>query len=696
MKKGQRYFTRFMVLIIFCFSVLADYAEAGPPSFNLEAVMSAPHTSQLVAAPGGSRVAWVLQVRGQKSIWLAEGPGYAARRLVNYEQDDGQVISGLQFTPDGEALIYAYGSTFNPTSNPRPAEQAIKLMDLKSGKETELVKGASPSISPDGRNLLFIRGSEPWLMALDGSAATRRLFQARGRSGSFSWSPDSRKVVFVSSREAHNFIGVYDLEKDTITWLLPDVYRDESPVWSPDGKRVAFLRLPPGKEREKPLSRRSDVPFSIWVAEVESGTGKVVLELEKGGGFAQSYSSNPLVWADGDWLVFYSEHTGWMHLYSVSVGSGKMVALTSGEFEVEQMSLAPDRKTVLFNSNRGDINRRHLWKVSVAGGKVEPVTGGKSVEWSPAVSADGQMLFFVQSTARRPGLPVMMDLKKREVVPLVKVEAVAPEFPAGRLVEPQQVIFQAKDGLTVHGQLFLPEGLKDGVRVPAVIFMHGGPIRQMYPAWHQSPYYHNCYAFNQYLAACGYAVLSVNFRCGIGYGAAFREAANQGPEGASEYLDILAGAAYLKGHSNVDASRIGLWGGSYGGYLTALGLARNSDLFAAGVDFHGVHDWAMRGRRRSGGGWGIFEEQEKLAIESSPVADVEKWTSPVLFVHGDDDRNVDFIQTTDLVARLKELGKAPVETLIFPDDVHSFLLHRNWVRAFSAARDFFDRHLRKK
>lgn len=681
----------FMAFLSFYFYGVAG---AGEPAFTLEAVMSAPHTSQLVVSPRGVKAAWVLQVSGKKSIWLAEAPGFAARMLVSYEQDDGQAISDLQFTPDGEALVYAYGSSFNPTSGPRPPEQTIKWLELNSGKETELVKGASPLVSPDGRKLLFVRGGEPWVMALDGSFSARRLFQARGRSGSFQWSPDSRKVLFVSGREAHSFIGVYDLEKDSISWILPDVYRDISPVWSPDGRRVAFLRLPPGKEKEKPLSRRSDVPFSIWVAEGESGRGKKILQLEKGGGFAQTYAANPLVWADGGWLVFYSEHTGWMHLYSVSVETGRMVALTSGKFEVEQMQLSPDRKTVFFNSNSGDINRRHIWKVPVSGGRVEPVTGGKGVEWSPAVSADGQVLFFVQSTAKRPGLPVALDLKKREVRTLIKIESVAADFPAGKLIEPEQVIFESEDGLMIHGQLFLPSGLKPGEKVPAVIFMHGGPIRQMYPAWHQSPYYHKCYAFNQYLAACGYIVLSVNFRCGIGYGAAFREAPGQGPEGASEYQDILAAARYLKAHPNVDGKKIGLWGGSYGGYLTALGLARNSDLFAAGVDFHGVHDWAMRGRRRDGGGWGIYEEQQKLAFESSPVADIASWTSPVLFVHGDDDRNVEFVQTTDLVARLKELGKAPVETLVFPDEVHSFLLHRNWLRAFQAARDFFDRHLK--
>ncbi len=150
----------------------------------------------------------------------------------------------------------------------------------------------------------------------------------------------------------------------------------------------------------------------------------------------------------------------------------------------------------------------------------------------------------------------------------------------------------------------------------------------------------------------------------------------------------------MRERPEVDPNKIGLWGGSYGGYLTALGLARNSDIFAAGVDLHGVHDWSLRGSRRNGGGWAIFDEMKQLAYESSPVADIEKWTSPVLFIHADDDRNVDFIQTTDLARRLQQLGQVHIETLVFPDDVHSFLLFENWVRTFEEAGDFFDRFLK--
>jgi len=180
----------------------------------------------------------------------------------------------------------------------------------------------------------------------------------------------------------------------------------------------------------------------------------------------------------------------------------------------------------------------------------------------------------------------------------------------------------------------------------------------------------------------------VNYRSGIGYGRGFREAPGRAGRGASEYQDVVAAGKYLQARPDVNPARVGLWGGSYGGYLTALGLARNSDLFAAGVDLHGVHDWPTD----NWDGKNIPPELTKLAHESSPVASVDKWKSPVLFLHGDDDRNVYFTQTVDLVARLRDRG-VHVELLIFPDEIHDFLLHRSWLKAYGTAADFFDRSL---
>jgi dipeptidyl aminopeptidase/acylaminoacyl peptidase len=198
---------------------------------------------------------------------------------------------------------------------------------------------------------------------------------------------------------------------------------------------------------------------------------------------------------------------------------------------------------------------------------------------------------------------------------------------------------------------------------------------------------------NQYLASLGYVVLSVNYRSGIGYGLNFREALNYGAAGASEFNDVQGAGLYLRNRPDVDGTKIGVWGGSYGGYLTALALARASDMFAAGVDFHGVHDWNLELEN-----WqpkynpDSDQQAERIAWESSPLASVKTWKSPVLLMQGDDDRNVQFSQTVRLAAALRAQG-TPFEEHVFPDEIHGFLLHQTWITAYSLEADFFNRHL---
>jgi dipeptidyl aminopeptidase/acylaminoacyl peptidase len=287
-------------------------------------------------------------------------------------------------------------------------------------------------------------------------------------------------------------------------------------------------------------------------------------------------------------------------------------------------------------------------------------------------------------------MPYRITPKGREVIAATALPA---DFPSSLLVIPKTVIFKSEDGLEIHGQLFVPRGRVHAG--PALVFMHGGPIRQMMPGFHYMDYYHNAYAMNQYLANQGYVVLSVNYRLGIMYGRAFREAPNSSWRGAAEYKDVLAGAKYLRSLPIVDAKKVGLWGGSYGGYLTAMGLARNSDVFSAGVDFHGVHDWSMflpHGENHPSAP--DTKEAEKLAFESSPNASISGWKSPVLLIQGDDDRNVPFEQTVDLAQRLRE-NHVPFEQLVFPDEIHGFLMFKSWIRAYGATADFLDRALKQ-
>jgi len=673
-------------------------------SFTIEQVLSSPFPSDLIAAPTGERIAWVFNQQGKRNIWAAEVNLSKARQLTQYNEDTGQEITELEFTHDGKWIVYVRGGGANgvgeipnPTSDPSGANQEIHAVSFDTGRSVRLAEGNSPLVSPTVNRIVYQKDSQLWTVEIGSTPRPRQLFSARGTIISPAWSPDGRKLAFNSSRGDHSFIGVYDIEKNSLKYLKPSVDRDSHPRWSPDGKRIAFIRQPTRGLQPRLNFRDIPEPWVIQVAEFSSGT---VSEVWRSGDKATDSvpsiaGQNILQWGANDHLVFSSEMDGWLHLYSIATVGGQPKLLTPGQCEYEQMTMTPDLKEIIYSSNCGDINKRQLSRVSATGGSAASrITSDEEIAWGPVVTGTGKSLVYFKSDAQYPA-----SLFSRSMGDAAKPSPIAPEvmpkdFPASKLVKPQPVTFKAADGVHIHGQLFLPANARTGEQLPAIIFMHGGPVRQMFLGWHNRYYYHNSYAFNQYLANRGYAVLSVNFRLGIGYGRAFRVVTDGGGRGAAEYQDIVAGAQYLRARSDIDPTRIGLWGGSYGGYLTALGLARNSDLFAAGVDLHGVHDWSVR---ISGANWIEYGERDaiKIARESSPVGSIDKWRSPVLLIHGDDDRNVAFSQTTDLVRRLRE-EKVVFEQIVYPDEVHDFLLHRNWLEIFNASADFFDRHLKNK
>src|SRR6266705_2146411 len=552
-------------------SVLLLLLALQQPAFTLDQVMSAPFPDELVAAPAGGAVAWIFNARGARNIWVAAPPDYQGRAVTAYAEDDGQEISDLHWTADARAIVYVRGGESNrrgeypnPHSVVKGVEQAVWLQPLSGGAPRRLGEGNSPAVSPKGDRVAFVKQGQVWWAGLGDTTAAEQLIHARGSAGSLRWSPDGSKLAFVSDRGDHAFVAVYDVAAKTLRFLDPSVDSDAEPAWSPEGDRIVFP----------------------W------------------------------------------EKDGWTHLYSVPAqgASGGATLLTPGAFEVEHVAPGPDGATLVFSSNQDDIDRRHIWKVAVSAGPPTRVTRGTALEWAPVLTSDGKGVAFVSAGTRKPPRPAILigSGAPRDLAP----GAVPADFPEAALVDPQPVLYSAADGMLIHGQLFLPRGLKAGERRPAVIFFHGGSRRQM-----------------------------------------------------------------LRGRPDVDPKRIGLWGGSYGGFLTAMGLARASDLFAAGVDLHGVHDWNIEIEN-----WVPTYDPEKqaeaakLAYESSPIAHVKDWRSPVLLVHGDDDRNVQFSQSVQLAAALRAQGVA-VEQLIFPDEIHDFLTHADWVAAYQAAAEFFQRRL---
>jgi dipeptidyl aminopeptidase/acylaminoacyl peptidase len=679
--------------------------QAGP--FTMAQVLGYPYPSDLASLPSGNAIAWVSDERGVRNIWVAEAPDYQAHRLTDYAGDVGQEITNLHFSQDGKYLVYVRGGDHDanwpesvepdPTADPQQPKMQVWLVSLSGGAPRTLGPGDAPAISPDNRRVAFIHLPEEsvWEASIDGSGKAQRLFFDLGKDSELRWSPDARSLAFVSNRGDHGFIGVYRDPNTPIEYLLPSTSKDVEPHWSPDGTRIAFVRRPGDGGPPESVLQRHPLQWSIWVADVARDSGGLVWQSPDTLRGSYPEGGARLHWGAGDQLTFISEMDNWPHLYAVRAGGGEPKLLTPGEFMVEDVAMTPDRRSLVYSANTGsepgDNDRRHLYRVAVAGGRPIPITHGDHSAWTPVLTGKGDTVAFIDAGPRRPPEVTWGSLTGGSWHG-AGGDALPADFPTDDLVVPKPVEFRAADGTAVQGQLFAAPG--GTARKPGIIFVHGGPPRQMLLTWHYMDYYSNSYAVNQYLARHGFIVLSVNYRLGVGYGHDFHYPEHWGPTGAAEYQDVVAGAKWLQHHHGVDPTRIGIWGGSYGGYLTALALARNSDIFKAGVDMHGVHDWSMFANDWFGKSPERYQMPDvaaakKIFWDSSPDSAIGTWRSPVLLIQGDDDRNVHFHQMVDLVRRL-QLQHVPYQEIVIPDEIHGFLRYHSWLQADEATAAYFE------
>ena len=416
---------------LLCLLLLAAVSRSVAQSYSIDDVLSAPYCQNLTGA--GNRVAWVVNERGVRNLFTATFPGPPQpRQLTHYTTDDGQDLGDVTISPDGQWVAYVRGGgkngqgvSPNPTSDPAGVEQIIFIVSTNTSNRLinspiRVGLGSRPVWSPPGREpqrLLFGHGGQLYTVPMAALTNTRirteptALFTARGSQGEYSFSPDGRRVVFTSFRGYHNLIGVYDFGQRKLHWLAPGVDRDQLPVWSPDGRQVAFVRVP-GQRHGELENIQGGQPFAIWTASADSlvdgqpAPGTLHWQSPgDDGGFAQYYPAEPLRWTANNRILFFSEYQNWMHVYALNpTRPGPPVDLTPGDAETEETTVSPDGTYLYYSSNLNDTNRRHLWRVHTETGHREALTttnlGGKGIETDPVLV--GQTLVYRAASWNRP------------------------------------------------------------------------------------------------------------------------------------------------------------------------------------------------------------------------------------------------------------------------------------------------------
>jgi dipeptidyl aminopeptidase/acylaminoacyl peptidase len=656
-----------------------------------------PLATQSVAAANGTAFAWLIRQGGRTQVRYARTPKLEPQTLISVEDGDRQPPTDVVMSPDGQLVAFTTGNAFggeqpyNPTNLLAPVGPAVWVTSTAAGATARRIgSGFNPLFSRDGARLLY-RHEKDLLIANVGESAGQASITVSGgaKFADIQWSPDGSTIAFVQDRGGYAFLGLYRPGEDRVQWLVTGPDRATSPMWSPDGRQLAYLELP-GREHTRKYDQTESEPLAVKVVDARSGESKMLWQTSSRASAHLEDPDSALRWVGNDRVVFYSEHDGWGRLYAVAITGGDPAALTPANCEVAESELVgPTELFVVHNCS--DLHTRQASIVDVKTRASRPVAT-KDVVIANAAAAQDELVLFTGGNADTAPLPRVLDLKTGKVL-LREAPSAYGYSESFQAAAPQVVTLQAEDGVSVPAQLFLPRTKRANA---ALIFVHGGPSRQMFPAFHFSEYYARTYAFNRRLADLGYVVLSVNYRSGVGYGRAFREAENRGWNGASEYRDVVAAARWLAKRSDVDPSRIGIWGGSYGGLLTAQALARNSDLFAAGVAVHGVFDWSWPSPRafhlNPSDFFGVSEPTRARAFASSPLAAVDQWRSPVLLFSGDMDANVDVAETVDLTQKLRARS-VDVRTILVPGEAHGFVLHSTWLKLWREMTAFFGEQL---
>ncbi len=692
-------------------ALLASLAAASqsPGTLDVEAVIGIRHPSGAVWSPDGSRVAFLWDRAGAQNLYLVNRGSVEPEALTHF-------ASGLMgepfWSPDGTALYFEReGELWSVLVQKGSAPKAVFGT---VGPETEVRP------SPDGKQVAFLRLGDVWVTHLEGGREKRLTVTLVAESG-LVWSPDGKRLAFGFSRatpreETQSFvgekiafrrfeqepaeIGVVSVSGGEVVPVASSPQSEESPRWI-DATRLVLERFSTDyRSRE------------ILAADVATGAVKTLHREHDEKWWSLSFlGAEPRPSPDGKWVAFLSDSSGWDSLHIVSSSGGTAHKITADGEEASRFAWSPNGSKLAFDTNRSHPGQRHLAVADIsdpASPKVSLLTEGRGTNtqianaggfvlvqerggWSP----DGQRLLYQHTDPGRPA-----DLQWIEATggaPHELTQSLPGTVDRTRLVEPQLVHYPSSDGRDVPAYLFVPVDLDRSRRHPAIVWIHGDGIAQNYDGWHVRRDYAVYYSFHQYLAQRGYVVIAPDYRGSVGYGREWRLAPYR-DLGGLDYQDVAAAVPYLESLSYVDPARVGVWGLSYGGFLTLQALTSDPELFRCGIDVAGVQDF-RDWFRDPGGNWvggrlGDPAQNAGAYQRAAPIERVDRIARPLLVLHGTADVNVPFLESVKLVDQLTKKGK-DFDFVVYPGEFHYF--HREHVLRdfFRRVAGFFDRNLRE-
>jgi dipeptidyl aminopeptidase/acylaminoacyl peptidase len=590
------------------------------------------------------------------------------------------IWGGLDLTPDGSEVAFSWNrsGTFEIYSAPLDGERIFQLTDARE-------RSVWPRWSPDARQIAFLRdrgGDEQfdiWLVDREGEHERNLTNEPGVMHRDIAWSPDGAKLAYSANPGGRAFsIHVIDVGTGTKRALTDGSRDDMQPRWSPDGTLLVYW------------SRREDVRTNADLYVVASFGGEVT-RLETRGG-TDGESIDPQWSPDGTRISFTTDTRGRQEIAVASYAEreiSRVERMTETIHDEYGAVWRPDGRALVYLHNEdAAVSLRRVFAVSHADHAVSDIPG---MHLSPDIGPDSDTTAFLFSSPSRPWDVFVTRERATEARALTRSLPAA--IDPATLVEPSHVRYPGAGGDDVPALLFLPyaEAMRGEKVPPAIINIHGGPTAQHHREWNVA---------TQVFVNAGFVVLEPNPRGSTGYGKAWREA-NRHDWGGKDLEDIARGAAWLGDQKLVDPVRIGVYGGSYGGYLTLMSLALRPDRFAAGVSVVGVVSWKTMAETTRGDlrdylirEFGDPAKHAELYRERSPLTHASKVRAPLLILQGENDPRVPRSEAEQVVKALRDGGKTH-EYHVYPGEGHGFRVTENRIDALRRALDWFDRHLRR-